>query len=107
MKAAAIAYSDTLRIELAPLGVKVVAVFIGEVATGLVSADNISFGHDSLYVTAEESVRERHRFHAKNSITPQLFAQHVVSDVLLKSGAGNPGRASIWREGRMFLRSGF
>src|SRR5437870_3664193 len=60
-KAAVTSYSDTLRLELAPLGIKVVTLFMGEVSTGLMSPDNISFGADSLYIDAEAGVQERSR----------------------------------------------
>ena len=42
-KAAVLSYSDTLRLELQPFGIKVVALVMGEVATGLMSVDSISF----------------------------------------------------------------
>lgn len=47
-EAAVTTYSDSLRIELAPLGIKVLTLFMGEVSTGLMTADNISLGQDSL-----------------------------------------------------------
>lgn len=81
-KAAVISYSDTLRLEVAPLGIKVVTVFMGEVSTGLMSADNISFGQESLYSDVEANVRERSRQHALKSISPEEFARRVVGAVL-------------------------
>ncbi|KAG4431895.1 hypothetical protein IFR05_012629 [Cadophora sp. M221] len=60
-KSAVNSYSDTLRIELSPLGIKVVTLFMGEVSTGLMLPDNISFSPDSLYIDAEAGVRERSR----------------------------------------------
>ncbi|KAH7042783.1 hypothetical protein B0J12DRAFT_761356 [Macrophomina phaseolina] len=83
-KAAVSSYSDTLRLELAPLGIKVVTLFMGEVSTGLMSADNISFGSDSLYAGVEERVKERSRQHAKSSVKPEEFAKRVVDHVLVK-----------------------
>jgi short-subunit dehydrogenase len=81
-KAAVSAYSDTLRLELSPLGVRVVTLFMGEVSTGLMSADNINFGPDSLYADLEGKVKERSLEHAKTSIRPQAFAQQVVDSIL-------------------------
>jgi 1-acylglycerone phosphate reductase len=81
-KAAVSVYSDTLRLELSPLGVRVVTLFMGEVSTGLMSADNISFGPDSLYADLEAKVKERTLEHAKTSIRPHPFAQQVVDSVL-------------------------
>ncbi|EKG10603.1 Short-chain dehydrogenase/reductase SDR [Macrophomina phaseolina MS6] len=83
-KAAVSSYSDTLRLELAPLGIKVVTLFMGEVSTGLMSADNISFGSDSLYAGVEERVKERSKQHAKSSVKPEEFAKRVVDHVLVK-----------------------
>jgi len=87
-KAAVISYSDTLRLEVAPLGIKVVTVFMGEVSTGLMSADNISFGQESLYSDVEANVRERSRQHALKSISPEEFARRVVGAVLKEPAIG-------------------
>ena len=87
-KAAVASYSDTLRIELAPLGIKVVTLFMGEVSTGLMSADNISFGHDSLYTDVEGGVQERSRHHSQNSMKAEEFARQVVNEIISKSAAG-------------------
>jgi 1-acylglycerone phosphate reductase len=81
-KAAVSAYSDTLRLELSPLGIRVVTLFMGEVSTGLMSADNINFGPDSLYADIEGKVKERSLEHTKTSIRPSPFAQQVVDSVL-------------------------
>jgi 1-acylglycerone phosphate reductase len=86
-KAAVASYSDTLRIELDPLGIKVVTVFMGEVATNLMSSDNISFGSGSIYIDAEERAKERSRNHSKNSMKPEDFAKQIVEEVVVK----NPG----------------
>lgn len=87
-KAAITSYSDTLRLELAPLGIKVVTLFMGEVSTGLMSADNISFGRDSLYIDAERGVQERSRQHAQKSMRPEEFARQVAHHVMAKPAAG-------------------
>ncbi|KAH6879890.1 hypothetical protein B0T10DRAFT_157828 [Thelonectria olida] len=72
-KAAVSAYSDTLRLELNPLGIRVVTLFMGEVSTGLMSTDNISFGPDSLHADLEVKVKERSLAHIKTSIRPQAL----------------------------------
>lgn len=77
-KAAVASYSDTLRNELEPLGIKVVTIFMGEVSTKLMSPDSISFVPGSLYSDALEGARERSRNHAKNSMSPETFARQVV-----------------------------
>ncbi|KFY79903.1 hypothetical protein V499_01161 [Pseudogymnoascus sp. VKM F-103] len=80
-KAAVTSYSDTLRLELAPLGIKVVTLFMGEVSTKLMSPDNISFGANSLYIDAEAGVQERSRSHAAKSIKPDEFARQVAHQI--------------------------
>lgn len=81
-KAAVVAYSDTLRLELEPLGVKVSTLFMGEVSTPLMLADNVSFGEHSLYIDVEHKAKERSTKHAKDSVTPATFAKQVVDQVL-------------------------
>ncbi|CAI6095952.1 unnamed protein product [Clonostachys chloroleuca] len=90
-KAAVSSYSDTLRLEVEPLGLRVVTVFMGEVSTGLMSADNISFGADSLYAEVESNVRQRSIDHANSSIRPQAFARQVVDELL------KPQTSYIWK----------
>lgn len=95
-KAAVATYSDTLRIELEPLGVKVVTLFMGEVSTKLMSPDNIFFVPESLYSDVLERTRERSRNHAQKSMSPETFARQVVDQILTRSselGTGN----YIWK----------
>ncbi|KAH7026912.1 hypothetical protein B0J12DRAFT_609849 [Macrophomina phaseolina] len=87
-KAAVTSYSDTLRLELAPLGIKVVTLFMGEVTTRLMSPNNVSFGPDSLYADVEAAVKERGRVHAKNSMKPEEFARQIVDAVVSKPAIG-------------------
>ena len=87
-KAAITSYSDTLRVELGPLGLKVVTLFMGEVSTGLMTTDMVSIGPDSLYADVEGTVRERIRIHTQDSIKPKEFAAQVVNGVLSKPAAG-------------------
>ena len=56
-KAAVSAYSDTLRLELSPLGIRVVTLLMSEVSTLLMSSDNIRFGEKSLYADVEHKVK--------------------------------------------------
>ncbi|KAJ5508332.1 Glucose/ribitol dehydrogenase [Penicillium freii] len=95
-KAAVASYSDTLRIELDPLGIKVVTVFMGEVATDLMSSDNISFGPGSIYIDAEESAKERSRNHSKNSLKPEIFARQIVEEVVVKNPRYGQGEY-LWK----------
>jgi 1-acylglycerone phosphate reductase len=84
-KAAVASYSDTLRIELEPLGIKVVTLFMGEVATNLMSPDNITFKDGSIYIDLLEKTRERSRKHGKDSMAPNEFAKQVVDQIVKKS----------------------
>jgi NAD(P)-dependent dehydrogenase (short-subunit alcohol dehydrogenase family) len=103
-KAGVSAYSDTLRLELAPLGIRVVTVFMGEVATKLRSADMIDFGPESLYADVEGKLKERIEHGTRVSIAPEVFAREVVDKVLVQGGSGGGGRASyIWKGTNAFL----
>ncbi|KFY92862.1 hypothetical protein V500_04008 [Pseudogymnoascus sp. VKM F-4518 (FW-2643)] len=87
-KAAVTSYSDTLRLELAPLGIKVVTLFMGKVSTGLMSPNNISFGADSLYIDVKAGVRERSRSHAAESMKPDEFARQVAHQIFSNPAIG-------------------
>ncbi|KAM0559993.1 hypothetical protein ACHAPJ_003948 [Fusarium lateritium] len=80
-KAAVASYSDTLRIELAPLGIKVVTLYMGVVSTHLTSPDKKVFSPNSLFIDAEEGLRERSRLHIKDGMKPQEFARVVVKEL--------------------------
>ncbi|KAJ9156584.1 Glucose/ribitol dehydrogenase [Pleurostoma richardsiae] len=95
-KAAVVSYSDTLRIEVAPLGIKVVTLYMGEVSTGLMVADNISFGADSLYSDIEGEVKKRSITHVKSTMKPDEFARQVVREVLVKKPGPGSGEF-VWK----------
>ncbi|KAJ5668112.1 Glucose/ribitol dehydrogenase [Penicillium maclennaniae] len=95
-KAAVASYSDTLRIELEPLGIKVVTIFMGEVATNLMSSDNISFGSDSIYRDAQDATKERTQNHIKNSLKPEAFANQIVEHVFFKNSGYKQGEY-LWK----------
>lgn len=97
-KAAVSAYSDTLRLELSPLGIRVVTVFMGEVSTNLRSSDNINFGPESLYADVESKIKERTEHSAKSSIAPDAFAKQVVAQVL-----GGNNVSYIWKGTNAFI----
>ncbi|KAL2801030.1 hypothetical protein BJX66DRAFT_331215 [Aspergillus keveii] len=99
-KAGVSAYSDTLRLELAPLGIRVVTVFMGEVATKLRSADKINFGAESLYADVGGKLKERIEHGARVSVAPEFFAKEVVDKVLVQRG---DGVSYIWKGTNAFL----
>jgi 1-acylglycerone phosphate reductase len=95
-KAAVASYSDTLRIELEPLGIKVITLFMGEVRTRLMSPDDIIFGSESIYVDLSDKVKERSRNHARDSIGPEEFASAVVKEILVRSPGTGKGEY-LWK----------
>lgn len=95
-KAAVASYSDTLRIELDPLGIKVVTLFMGEVATNLMSADSVAFHPESLYIDALDGLKERSRNHARESMKPEQFAKQVVQQILFKKSGRAQGEY-LWK----------
>ncbi|KAF9777763.1 hypothetical protein IL306_004331 [Fusarium sp. DS 682] len=95
-KAAVASYSDTLRLELAPLGIKVITLYMGVVATHITSADKKLLSPDSLFIDAEDGLRERSRLHLKDGTKPQEFARVVVKDVLKNKTALTKGEY-IWQ----------
>ncbi|KAH7126153.1 hypothetical protein EDB81DRAFT_810484 [Dactylonectria macrodidyma] len=94
-KAAVSSYSDTLRVELAPLGIKVVTLFMGVVATKITSPDKALFAPDSLFADAESGLKERSRLHMKDGMKPQEFARLVVQEVAIKKRSLSQGE-HIW-----------
>jgi 1-acylglycerone phosphate reductase len=81
-KAAVVAYSDTLRLEVRPLGLKVVTLHMGEVSTPLMATDNINFGAKSIYYDAEAAVKQRTITHLDKTMSPEQFAREVVGEII-------------------------
>lgn len=101
-KAAVAAYSDTLRLELAPLGVKVVTLYMGVVSTGISTPDSVNFGAESIYLDAEAGVKNRSLQHKQDGMQPSEFAQQVVKDIV--SGSRGPGKGEyLWRGSNAWL----
>ncbi|PYH48053.1 SDR family oxidoreductase [Aspergillus saccharolyticus JOP 1030-1] len=94
-KAALKSYSETLRLELAPFGVRVVTVMSGVVATQIFTKHaELSF-EGSMYEPATEGIRKMAAGDpVRNPMAPSEYAEKVVGDLL----AGKNGL--IWR-GRM------
>ncbi|KAH7175099.1 uncharacterized protein B0J16DRAFT_349545 [Fusarium flagelliforme] len=81
-KAAVVAYSDTLRLEVRPLGLKVVTLHMGEVSTPLMATDNINFGAESIYRDAEAAVKQRTTTHLGKTMPPEQFAREVIGEII-------------------------
>ncbi|EXA34728.1 hypothetical protein FOVG_14145 [Fusarium oxysporum f. sp. pisi HDV247] len=101
-KAAVASYSDTLRLELAPLGIKVITLYMGVVATHLTSPDKKLLSPDSIFIDAEEGLRERSRLHLKDGTKPEEFARLVVKDVLKNKTALSKGEY-IWQGANAYV----
>ncbi|KAJ4184910.1 hypothetical protein NW755_008824 [Fusarium falciforme] len=101
-KAAVSSYSDTLRIELALLGIKVVTLFMGVVSTKLTSPDKAHFAPDSLFIDGESGLKERSRLHVRDGMKPEEFARLVVQHVLRKKPALGEGEY-IWQGANAYV----
>ncbi|KAK6452841.1 1-acylglycerone phosphate reductase [Trichoderma asperellum] len=96
-KASVVSYSDTLRLEVQPLGLRVVTLYMGEVSTPLMATENIDFGPNSLYRDVEESIKARTTTHLEKAMAPANFARQVVGTV-------TDGKASfIWKGSNAFI----
>lgn len=96
-KAAVASYSDTLRLEVQPLGIKVITLYMGEVSTPLMSTDNINFGPNSIYRDIEDSVKARTTKHLAGTMSPAQFAREVVDEVI---GGKHP---YLWKGTNAFI----
>ncbi|KXT06205.1 hypothetical protein AC578_1392 [Pseudocercospora eumusae] len=96
-KAALHAYSETLRVELAPFGVKVVTVVTGGVKSNIARMKR-SLPEDSIYLPIRDMYEERLVHSQSNGVPNEEYARRVV-DQLLKS----PGKDRIWEGGKSWL----
>ncbi|KKK23423.1 hypothetical protein P175DRAFT_0503003 [Aspergillus ochraceoroseus IBT 24754] len=83
-KAALRIYSETLRLEMAPLGVKVVTVMAGTVATNITAnTPKVDLPSDSLYRAASKEINDLATgVWVKDAPSPAEFAKNVVNEVL-------------------------
>lgn len=92
-KAALTTYSETLRLEMEPFGVKVLSVMTGSIGTSsMVSSRDWTLPEGSIYMPAIEAIKTRATGEKLSSVTPPAdYAKAVVNDVL----GGSSG--AIWR----------
>jgi 1-acylglycerone phosphate reductase len=69
---------------------------MGEVATNLMSPDNITFNAGSIYTDVLEKTKERSRNHSKKSMSPKEFARQIASRIVLKSPELGKGEY-VWK----------
>jgi len=96
-KAALHAYSDTLRVELAPFGVKVVVVKTGGVVSNI-SRTHRELPEGSLYLPLKEEYEMRQTHSQANAIPNEVYARSVVRQVLHR-----PSRDTVWEGGKSWL----
>lgn len=89
-KAALHAYSNTLRVELAPFGVRVTVVVTGGVKSRIARIDR-TLPEDSIYVPINTDYQRRTKHSQEVGMSNEKYAKSVV-DQLLRS----PNRSSIW-----------
>ena len=96
-KAALHSYSSTLRVELAPFGVRVVTIVTGGVVSN-VARTHRTLPKDSLYLPIAEEYEVRQTHSQANAIPNEQYARSVVSQILYK-----PSRNVIWEGGKSWL----
>jgi 1-acylglycerone phosphate reductase len=85
-KAALHAYANTLRVELAPFGVKVITVLTGGVKTNINSHAKRVLPEHSVYSPLEDSFVRRQVHSQAGAMRNEAFAESVVKQVLPGSG---------------------
>ena len=92
-KAAVRAYGESLRLEMAPFGVKVITIMTGIVSTKFFeNCDDGRLPDKSRYIGASNVISDMANGSLINDcMTPEEYAKRVVNDIL--SGASG----SIWR----------
>ena len=83
-KAALHSYSNTLRVELAPLGVRVVLVYTGGVQSRIARIER-ELPRDSLYMPANEGYIKRMTHSQQNAMDRNVYAKSVVDQLLKKT----------------------
>lgn len=96
-KAALHSYSDTLRVELAPFGVRVVTVVTGGVKSNIARTHR-ALPEDSIYLPVKEDYERRLTHSQAEGIPNEQYAKSVVSQLLR-----HPRRDTIWEGGRSWL----
>ncbi len=88
-KAALHAYANTLRVEMAPLGVKVVTIVTGGVKSRIAAHVQRVLPPNSLYTPIEESYIRRQAHSQEGAMPTEAYAESVVSQIL-------PSRRSVF-----------
>lgn len=76
--------------------------YLGEVSTGLMLAENVSFSPGSLYNEFEARLKDANSKHARGTMKPEEFARKVVSQVIVKKTGRGVGE-HLWQETNAWL----
>ncbi|OBT78632.1 hypothetical protein VF21_02236 [Pseudogymnoascus sp. 05NY08] len=96
-KGALQAYSNTLRLELAPFGVRVILVVTGGVQSRIARTDR-TLGEDSLYLPINEEYLRRVKHSQEGAMPTKAYSASVVHEVL-KSNPPN----WVWQGNRSWI----
>ena len=83
-KAALHAYSNTLRLELAPFDVKVVTIVTGGVKSQIARIDRV-LAPDSIYTPLSQEYKRRTKHSQEVGMPSEQYANSVVKQILVKS----------------------
>ncbi|KAI4262031.1 MAG: hypothetical protein L6R42_002786, partial [Xanthoria sp. 1 TBL-2021] len=97
-KAALHSYSDTLRVEVAPLGVRVITVVTGGVKSRI-SRVKRSLEEDSVYKKIEGAYQKRQSYSQTVGMVTEAYAEQVVGQVLSADGW-------LWRTRKIWAGGG-
>ncbi|KAG8835765.1 hypothetical protein FRC17_001159 [Serendipita sp. 399] len=84
-KAAVHSYSDTLRVELKPLGIQVTTVILGGVKSNIYSYPSIPLPKNSHYLPIEETYKKARAGNYDKSSPPETVARQLVAATLRNS----------------------
>ncbi|EME89625.1 uncharacterized protein MYCFIDRAFT_63612 [Pseudocercospora fijiensis CIRAD86] len=96
-KAALHAYSETLRVELAPFDVKVVTVVTGGVKSNIARTKR-TLPENSIYLPIRDMYEERLVHSQSNGVPNEEYARRVVGQLLTR-----PGKDRIWEGGKSWV----
>jgi len=96
-KSALHGYSNTLRVELEPFGVRVTTVVTGGVKSNIARTHR-SLASNSIYLPIQDSYNERLVHSQTSGIPNELYARTVVSQVLY-----NPSKDTVWAGGKSLM----
>ncbi|RMZ78819.1 hypothetical protein DV738_g3619, partial [Chaetothyriales sp. CBS 135597] len=86
-KAALLQYSNTLRLELAPLGVAVISIITGGVSTNITAHVTYQLPEGSYYTPINSEYQRRQKYTTDVGMAPELYAAKVVPQIVPGGGS--------------------